>query len=121
MNIKLFNNVSKTNNFGNDGYMSNSNAKSKESLPYCGDIFFVRLAILIRVGKTGYLGSCARVIVYYSKLFFCQNDPPMRESFWQKKSLLQYTMTLLEGPKDPVLPTLLMLISHIGALFALSH
>ena len=30
----------------------------------------------------------------------------MRESFWQKESFLQYTMTLLQGPKGPVLPTL---------------
>ena len=29
------------------------------------------------------------------------------ESFWQKESLLQYTITLLQGPKDPVLPTLM--------------
>ena len=28
------------------------------------------------------------------------------ESFWQKESLLQYTITLLQGPKDLVLPTL---------------
>ena len=33
--------------------------------------------------------------------------PPMRESFWQKESLLQYTLTLPLGPKHPVLPTLL--------------
>ena len=25
----------------------------------------------------------------------------------QKDSLIQYTMTLLQGPKDPVLPTLM--------------
>ena len=31
----------------------------------------------------------------------------MGESFWQKESLLQYTMTLLQGPKHPVLPTLI--------------
>ena len=30
----------------------------------------------------------------------------MGESFRQKENLLQYTMTLLQGPKDPVLPTL---------------
>ena len=47
------------------------------------------------------------VIVYCSTLSYCQNDPPMGESFWQKESLLQYAMTLLQGPKDPVLPTLL--------------
>ena len=45
-------------------------------------------------------------IVYCSNLSFCQNDPPMGESCWQKESLLQYTMTLLQGPKDPVLSTL---------------
>ena len=63
--------------------------------------------IYIRVGKTGSLGPWRRLIVYCSKLYFCQNDPPMGESFWQKKNLLQYTMTLLQGPKDPVLPTLI--------------
>ena len=36
----------------------------------------------------------------------------MGESFWQKESLLQYTMTMLQGPKDPVLPTLVYI--HIG-------
>ena len=46
------------------------------------------------------------VIVYCSTLSYCQNDPPMGESFWQKEGLLQYTMTLLQGPKNPVLPTL---------------
>ena len=60
-----------------------------------------------RVGKRGSLGPWSRVIVYFSKLSFCQNDPPMEESFCQKESLLQYTMTLLQGPKDPVLPTLI--------------
>ena len=28
-------------------------------------------------------------------------------SFWQKHNLLKQTMTLLQGPKDPVLPTLI--------------
>ena len=42
-----------------------------------------------RLGKTGSLG------------------PSMEGSFWQKHSLLQQTMTLLQGPKDPVLPTLI--------------
>ena len=64
----------------------------------------------IRVGKTGSLGPWSKVIVYCSKLSFCQNDPPMGESFWQKESLLQYTMTLLQGPKDPVLPTLIYIL-----------
>ena len=45
----------------------------------------------IRVGKTGSFGPWSRVIMYCSKLSFCQNDPPMGESFWQKESLLQYT------------------------------
>ena len=31
----------------------------------------------------------------------------MGESFWQKESLLKYTMTLLQGPKDPILPSLI--------------
>ena len=55
--------------------------------------------INIRVGKTGSLGPWRRVIVHCSKLFFCQNDWVMGESFWQKDSLLQYTMTLRQGPQ----------------------
>ena len=62
--------------------------------------------IYIRVGKRGSLGPWSRVIVYCSKLSFCQNDSPIGGSVWQKDSLLQFTMTLLQGPKDPVLPTL---------------
>ena len=31
---------------------------------------------------------------------------PLITQLRQKDSLLQYTMTLLQGPKDPVLPTL---------------
>ena len=31
----------------------------------------------------------------------------MGESFLQKDSLVQYTMTVLQGPKDPVLPNLM--------------
>ena len=31
-------------------------------------------------------------------------------SFWQKHSLLQQTMTLLQGPKDPVFPSLINFI-----------
>ena len=61
----------------------------------------------IRDGKTGSLGPWSRVIVYYSKLSFCQNDPTMKESFWKKESLLQYAITLLQGHKDPVLPSLM--------------
>ena len=44
-------------------------------------------------------------MVCCSKLSFCQNDPPIRESFWQKDSLLQQTKILLQGSKDPFLPT----------------
>ena len=40
----------------------------------------------------------------------------MGESFWQKDSLLKYTMTLFQGPKDPVLPTL-MNIDTVVAFF----
>ena len=67
----------------------------------------------IRVGKTGSLGPWSRVIVYCSKLSFCQNDDPMGESFWKKESLLQYTMTLLQGPKDRVLPTLTYILRNL--------
>ena len=41
-----------------------------------------------------------------NKLFFCQNDSPIGGTFWKKDSLLQYTITLLQGPKDTALPTL---------------
>ena len=58
------------------------------------------------MGKTGTLGPWSRVIVYCSKLSFCQNDSPIGGSVWQKDSLLQFTMTLLQGPRDPVLPIL---------------
>ena len=40
------------------------------------------------------------------KLSLYQNDSSIGRSFWQKNSQLQYTMTLLQGPKDPVLSTL---------------
>ena len=33
--------------------------------------------MFIRVGKTGSLGPWSRVIVYCSKLSFCQNDSPI--------------------------------------------
>ena len=55
----------------------------------------VDFATLIRVDKTGSLGPWSRVIVYCSKLSFCQNDSPIKE-----------------GPKDPVLPTLLTYRFH---------
>jgi hypothetical protein len=61
------------------------------------------MSMFIRVGKTGSLGPWSGVIVYCSKLSFCQNDSPIA---WGK-SLLQYTMTLLQGSKHPVSPTLL--------------
>ena len=41
----------------------------------------------IRVCKTGSLGPWSRVIMYCSKLSFCQNDSPIGGSFWQKDSL----------------------------------
>ena len=31
----------------------------------------------------------------------------MEGPYWQKEGLLQQTMTLLQGPKDPFLPTLM--------------
>ena len=34
--------------------------------------------MVIRVGKTGSFGPWSRVIVFCSKLLFCQNDPPMQ-------------------------------------------
>ena len=33
--------------------------------------------MVIRVGKTGSFGPWSRVIVYASKMSFCQNDPPI--------------------------------------------
>ena len=66
--------------------------------------------MFIRLGKTGSLGPWSRVIVYCSKLSFCKNDPPIGGSLWQKEGLLQYIMTLIQGPKDPVLPTLMFII-----------
>ena len=42
----------------------------------------------------------------FGKPFFRQNDPHIGGSFWQMNSLLQQTMTLLQGPKDPILPSL---------------
>ena len=70
------------------------------------------ISIYIRVGKTESLGPWRRVIVYCSKLSFCQNDTSMGESFWQKKSLLQYT--LLRVSKDQVLPTLIYIHQVLG-------
>jgi hypothetical protein len=72
--------------------------------------FFTRY-LELRLGGTKQdlwgLGAEVR-IVYCSKLSFRQNDYlcHIGGSLWQKDSLLQYTMTLLTGPKNPVLPTL---------------
>ena len=70
----------------------------------------------IRVGKIGSLRPWSRVIFRHvasegrnklSGCHFAKMIPQcMGESFWQKKKLLQYTMTLLQGPKDPDLPNL---------------
>ena len=61
--------------------------------------------MLARVCKLGLakqdLWGLEAVIVHCSKLYFCQNDPPTGKSFWQKESLLQYTLTLLKGSKYP--------------------
>ena len=37
--------------------------------------------------------------------------------FWQKDSLLQYPMTLLQGPNDPVLPTLMYVLGDDALLY----
>ena len=62
---------------------------------------YVCLSVCPRVGKTESLGLWSKVIVYCFKLSSRQNDRPMGQSFLQKESLLQYTMNLLKGPKDP--------------------
>ena len=36
--------------------------------------------------------------------------PETEGSFWQKDSVLQQTVTLLQGPKDPGLPSLIKFI-----------
>ena len=41
--------------------------------------------VQVRVGKTGSLRPWSRIIVYCSKLSFCQNDPPMH---WKQAFLL---------------------------------
>ena len=60
-----------------------------------------------RVVKTGSLGPWSRVIVYCKSVGTCYQlfliPKGMTGSIL---TLLQYTMTLLQGPKDPVLPTL---------------
>ena len=37
----------------------------------------------------------------------------MGGSFWQKEGLLQLTMTLLQDPKDPVLPSLIYTLHEL--------
>ena len=49
-------------------------------------------------------------------MFFCQNDSLIGGTFWEKDSFLQYTMTLLQGPKYPVLPTLTYTALSLNAL-----
>ena len=61
----------------------------------------------IRLGKIGSLGPWRRVMVHRRKPSLCQNDPHIVGSFWHSKGLLRYTMILLQGPKDPVLPNLM--------------
>ena len=46
--------------------------------------------------------------------FVCEFFFTFGGSFWQKDSLLQYTMTLLQGPKDPVLPALIYNLCFLG-------
>ena len=58
----------------------------------------------IRLGKTGSLGPWSSHGLQAdgllcSKLCFCQNYPLIGGSFWLKHSLLQQTMTLLQGPQ----------------------
>ena len=60
-----------------------------------------------RLGKTGSLRPWRRVMqVHRRKPSLCQNDPHIGGSFWLSEDLLQCTMTLLQGPKDLVLPNL---------------
>ena len=78
---------------------------------------YVCLSVCPRVGKTESLGLWSKVIVYCFNLSFCKNNRPMGQSFLQKESLLQYTMNLLKGPKDPILPTLVSIYSKKNILF----
>ena len=77
------------------------------------NIKFKNVTYVVRVGKTGSLGPWSRVIVYCSKLSFCQNDPPMQwENHFGKKKACYNTlhMTLRQGPKYPVFSTLILYI-----------
>ena len=60
----------------------------------------VCLVCLVGWAKQDFCGLEA-VIMYRSNLSFCQNYSPIEEYFWQKDSLLQYTMTLLQGFAHP--------------------
>ena len=59
-------------------------------------LHFADFSIWIRVGKTGSLGPWSSVIVYCSKLSFCQNDPP-----WDLKYGISKTWSL--GPWSRVI------------------
>ena len=63
--------------------------------------------MFIRVGKTESLGLWSKVLVYCFKLSYCKNALPMGQSFLQK-----YTMNLLKGPKEPILPILVSIYSE---------
>ena len=60
-------------------------------------------AISIRLGKTGSLDLGAESWFVVASYAFAK----MEDHFGKTHSLLQQTMTLLQGPKDPVLPTLI--------------
>ena len=66
------------------------------------------VSTLHRLGKTGSLGPWRRVIgsLHYAKMILIFGD-----HFLHSEGLLQCTMTLLQGPKDPVLPNLMKIHS----------
>ena len=72
---------------------------------------FTELVIQWTIGRhiVGYL--------HCRKPSLCQNDPHIGESFWHSEGLLRCTMTLLQGPKDPVLPNLHVLKSVVKGQF----
>ena len=72
-------------------------------------------SMYIRVGKTGSLGPCSRVIVYCRSVRIL---PVIHLGMYYVEAingsiltLLQYTMTLFQGPKNPVVPTLIYIPS----------
>ena len=71
----------------------------------------------IRLGKPDLWGPWRRVMVHRRKPSLCQNDPHIGGSFWHSEGLLRCTMTLLQGPKDPVLPNLHVLKSVVKGQF----